>query len=69
MSFDISRNNDFQGKIRAEEKPNKGKRILCFEYEAFGHIRLECPTYLKKQKKGSYVSWSDDDESEDEPDV
>lgn len=34
---------------------------------SFGHIRSEFPTYLKKQKKGLFVTWYDDD-SEGETD-
>jgi len=68
MSFDISKNNDFQRKARNEEKPNQGKGIKCHSCEGFGHIRSECPTYLKKQKKGLSVSWYDDDDSEGELD-
>ena len=60
ISYDISKNNDSQGKARTKEKPNQGKCIQCHECEGFGHIRLECPTYLKKQKKGLPVSSSDD---------
>ncbi|MCI55815.1 gag-pol polyprotein, partial [Trifolium medium] len=36
------------------------------ECEGYGHIRTECATYLKKQKKGLTVTWSDEDESEEE---
>ncbi|PNX88587.1 retrotransposon-related protein [Trifolium pratense] len=38
----------------------------CHECEGFGHIRTEYATYLKKQKKGLTVSWSDEDDSEGE---
>ncbi|PNX60032.1 gag-protease polyprotein, partial [Trifolium pratense] len=34
----------------------------------YGHIRTECATFLKKQKKGLTVSWSDED-SEEEADA
>src|ERR1044072_8935997 len=29
--------------------------------EGYGHIRAECPTFLKKQKKGMAATWSDGD--------
>jgi len=32
--------------------------------KGYDHIRTECVTFLKKQKKSLTVSWSDDDESE-----
>jgi len=60
MSFDISKNNGSQRKGRTDEKPNQGKGIQCHECEGFGHIKSECPTFLKN-KKGMSVSWLDDD--------
>lgn len=68
MSFDINKNNHSQRKDRTEEKPNQGKGVKCHGCKGLGHIILECPTYLKKQKKGLFVSRSDDDDSEGEPD-
>jgi chromosome segregation ATPase len=41
------------------------KGVHCHECEDYGHIRTECATFLKKQKKSLTVSWSDD-ESEEE---
>lgn len=67
IPFGIMNNNDFQKRTRIEERSNKGKGIQCHGCEGFGHIRVEYPTYLKKQKKGLSVSWSDDDDSESEP--
>lgn len=61
---DINKNNDSQRKTRTEEKHNKGKGIQYHECEDFGHIRSECPTYLKKQNKGLYVFSFDDFEGE-----
>ncbi|CAJ2638184.1 unnamed protein product [Trifolium pratense] len=46
--------------------PNKG--VQCHECEGYGHIITECATFLKKQKKGLTVSWSDED-SEEEADT
>jgi len=45
-----------------EEKTNQYKSVQCHECEGYGHIRTECATFLKKQKKRLTVSWSDDDE-------
>ena len=44
-------------------KPEDGKGVKCFECEGFGHMRPECPTFLKKEKKGWSASWSEDDSS------
>ncbi|MCI63402.1 gag-protease polyprotein, partial [Trifolium medium] len=51
ISQDISRNTSTQRKPKTYEKPNKGKGVQCHECEGYGHIRTECATYLKKQKR------------------
>lgn len=60
-SFDINKNKDFSRRSKTEEKTNQRKGIQCHGCEGFGHIRAECPMYLKKQKKGQSISWSEDD--------
>lgn len=50
---DNFKNIDFQYKRKDEDKPNKGKGIQCHECEGLDHIKVECPTFLKKQKKGN----------------
>lgn len=50
---------------KTEEKSNQVKGIQCHGCEGFGHIRSECPTYIKKQKKGLFVAWSEDDSESD----
>ena len=39
--------------------------MWCFECNGFGHVKPECATYLKKQKKGLSVSWSEDNSESD----
>ncbi|MCI71739.1 gag-protease polyprotein, partial [Trifolium medium] len=51
ISIDISKNISTQRKPRTDEKTNQGKGVQCHECEGYGHIRIECATYLKKQKK------------------
>ncbi|CAJ2636537.1 unnamed protein product [Trifolium pratense] len=66
---DIGRNTyrNFRKPVTDEKSaPNKG--VQCHECEGFGHIRSECGTFLKKQKKGLTVTWSDED-SEGETDT
>ena len=46
------------------DKGNQSKEVRCHEYEGFGHIRTECATFLKKQKKSLNVAWFDEDVSE-----
>jgi len=49
---------------RTGEKNSRYKGVQCHECEGYGHIRTECATFLKKQKKGMIVSWSDDEEAD-----
>ncbi|XP_058783024.1 uncharacterized protein LOC131657673 [Vicia villosa] len=58
--LDISRAQDGDKKSNTEEQSNQGKGVQCQECEGYGHIRAGCPTYLKKQRKGLVVSWSED---------
>ena len=48
---------------RTGEKINQSKGVQCHECEAYGHIRTECATFLKRQMKSLVVSWSDEDDS------
>lgn len=40
-----------------------GKRMQCYECERFEHIKYECPTFIKKQKKGFSITWYESDDS------
>ncbi|MCI46629.1 gag-protease polyprotein, partial [Trifolium medium] len=66
ISHNINKNTSNQRMPRTYEKTNQGKDVQCYECEGYGHTRTECATYLKKQKKGLTVSWSDEDDSEEE---
>src|ERR1044072_2927537 len=59
----------FQRKGKDEERPSRSRGIQCHECEGYGHIKSECPTFLKKQKKGMAVTWSDDESEEENDDV
>jgi len=48
---------------RTDEKNNCYKGVHFHECKGYGHIRTECATFLKKQRKGMIVSWSDDEEA------
>src|SRR3954468_9997438 len=65
ISSDINGSYDSGRGAKPEEKYNHNKGIQCHGCEGYGHIRAECPTYLKKQKKGLSVSWSDEDSESD----
>ena len=49
---------------RSDDNNSQYKGVQSHDCEGYGHIRTECATILKKQKKSLIVSWSDDDESE-----
>ena len=67
--FDNSRNVGFQRRFKDDERPNRNKGIHCHECEGYGHIKSECPTFIKKQKKGMMVTWSDDESEDGSEDV
>ncbi|WJX67455.1 beta-glucosidase [Trifolium repens] len=57
-----------QGKTKEENTSEQNKEVRCFESEGFGHIRPECPNFLRKQKKGMEATLSDsEEEKEEEP--
>ncbi|KAK2396393.1 gag-protease polyprotein [Trifolium repens] len=57
-----------QGKSKEENTSEQNKEVRCFECEGFGHIRPECPNFLRKQKKGMAATLSDsEEEKEEEP--
>lgn len=66
IPFDIRKGSEYQK--RSDEKPSHSKGIQCHGCEGYGHIKAECPTHLKKQRKGLSVCRSDDTESEQESD-
>ncbi|KAK2385434.1 putative mitochondrial protein [Trifolium repens] len=66
IRFDINKQQNNVKKARPEEKSGPVKELQCHECEGYGHIRTECATFLKKQKKGLFVSWSDEDSEEGE---
>ena len=55
--------------LRKSKSSRKGKNekphIQCYECKGFGHMRIECPNYLMKEKtkeskdKGLVTTWSD----------
>ena len=52
--------------VRSDEMNSHYKGVQCHKCEGYGHIRTECDTFLKKQKKSLSVCWSDGDDSDDE---
>ena len=69
IQTDISKLGNTSTKTKTDDKSTQNKGVQCHECEGFGHIRTECGTYLKKQKKGLTVSWSDEDSDTDSENV
>jgi hypothetical protein len=66
IRFDISKPvNNFR-RTKTDDKVEQSKGVKCHEFEGFGHIRTECGTFLKRQKKSMTATWSEEDESEEE---
>jgi len=66
IKSNIDNQQDNVRKVKTNENINQSKGVQCHECEGHGHIRTECATYLKKQKKSLVVSWSNEDNSEGE---
>ncbi|KAK2378305.1 putative mitochondrial protein [Trifolium repens] len=66
IRFNINTQPDKFKKGKGDDKQAPSKGIQCHECEGYGHIRTECATFLKKQKKSMTVTWSDEDDSEEE---
>ncbi|TYK08440.1 gag-proteinase polyprotein [Cucumis melo var. makuwa] len=45
-----------------------GRSFRCRECDGFGHYQIDCPTYLKRQKKNYCSTLSDEDSDDDEDD-
>jgi hypothetical protein len=45
------------GKTKEDSSSEQNKEVRCFECERFGHIRPECPNFLRKHKKGMTVTY------------
>jgi hypothetical protein len=52
------------GKPKEDNFSEQDMEVRCFECEGIGHIRPECPIFLRKQKKGMNVTQSDSEEEE-----
>ena len=51
IPHDINRTSNSGKKTEAEERPAQGIELRCYEYGGFGHIKWDCPNYLKRQDK------------------
>jgi hypothetical protein len=69
IRFNIDKQQSNPRYDRNNDKNVQYKGVQCFECGGYGHIRTECATLLKKQKKGMLVSWSDDEDGDGEGDA
>ncbi|XP_045798006.1 uncharacterized protein LOC123892244 [Trifolium pratense] len=66
IKLDINKQTNDQRRARSDEKTSQSEGVQCQECEGYGHIKAECPTFLKRQKKSLAITWSDEDDSEEE---
>ncbi|PNY15185.1 putative LRR receptor-like protein kinase, partial [Trifolium pratense] len=64
--LDISKQVTNQRRTRGDDRLTQSKGVQCHKFEGFGHIKAKCPTFLKRQKKSLAVTWSNEDDSEEE---
>ncbi|CAJ2656756.1 unnamed protein product [Trifolium pratense] len=66
IKLDINKQTNDQRRARSDEKTSQSEAVQCHECEGYGHIKAECPTFLKRQRKSLAITWSDEDDSEEE---
>ena len=59
-------NNTKKLREKVGQSSNNSMGPLCFRYQGHGHMKSECPTYLKSKGKAMAVTLSDDKVSDDE---
>jgi len=62
--YNISEKQGNVNNTGTNDKRIQPKGVQCHECEGFGHIRTECGTFLKKQKKNLFTSSFNEDVSE-----
>jgi hypothetical protein len=55
-----------KGKPKDDNSSEQDREVRCFECEGFEHIKSECPTFLKKQKRGMTITLFDFEEENEE---
>ncbi|XP_051143423.1 uncharacterized protein LOC127259855 [Andrographis paniculata] len=54
----------FKKKFTVSPKPESVKEPICYGCGGVGHIKSECPTVKKREKRAYQATWSDNDEEE-----
>ena len=58
-------NNIEKPKEKVSQPSNNSMGPQCFGCQGYGHMKSECPTYLRSKGKGMAVTLSDDEVSDD----
>ena len=61
-------NNTEKSREKVGQSSNNSISPQCFGCQAYGHMKSECPTYLKSKGEAMAVTLSDDEVSDDESD-
>ena len=61
-------NNTEKSREKVGQSSNNSIGPQCFGYQRYGHMKSECPTYLKSKGKAMAVTLNDDKVSDDESD-
>ena len=64
IGFNIKEKLNDEKSFNTNDKGNQPKEVQCYECEGHGHIRTECATFQKKQKKSLTSAWHDEDISD-----
>ena len=56
-------NNSEKSKDKVVQSSHNSLGHQCFGCQRYGHVRFECPTYLRSKGKVMTVTLSDDEES------
>ena len=59
-------NNNDKPREKVGQSSNNSMGPQCFECQGYGHMKSECPTYLKSKGKAMAVTFSDGEVSNDE---
>ena len=59
-------NNNNKPREKVGQYSNNSMGPQCFGCQGYGHMKSECPIYLKSKDKAMAVTFSDDDVSDDE---
>ena len=60
-------NNNDKPREKVGQSSNNSMGPQCFGCQGYGHMKSECPTYLKSKGKAMDVTLSDGEVSNDEP--